>query len=351
MQAIVLLGLLKSFELLPPALDIPVLGTGASPRLLSALLIDVEMQAMTFQTFFQFIPVVLFFIPALGILGLIKYRDWKFYKAGRRNPLTSDLLRGPGETLRERLDEINSDILWNVTILFSMPTLLYSMYLTLQLNEKKPGIVVLVTYIVLGVGVSIRTLLGMYKSMNLRRQHALGLDAESATGQELNQLMREGFWVFHDCPADDFNIDHVVIGTSGVFAVETKGRSKPSRNDGSAEREVVYDGTQLEFPGWVERKPLVQAERQAKWLQEWLTKKVGEPVSVQPVLALPGWFIKRTKAGGIAVINGKNSTGFFLSGNNREPLTEQQVNRIVFAVDQQCRNVRPRAYRSDDEAG
>lgn len=301
------------------------------------------------QIFFQLIPVILFFISTIGILGIIKYRDWKVSKVGRKNPLTSDLLREPGETLRERLDEINSDILCNVTILFAMPTLLYSMYLTLLLSEKKPGIVVLMTYILLGIGVGIRTLRGMYKSMILRRQYALGLDAESATGQELNKLMREGFWVFHDCPADDFNIDHIVIGTLGVFAVETKGRSKPSRDDGSAEREVAYDGTQLEFPGWVERKPIEQAERQAKWLQDWLTQKVGEPVAVQPVIALPGWYIKRTKLGGVAVINGKNSSKFFQSGSNREPLTEQQTKQIAFAVDQRCRNVRPRAYRLDDE--
>jgi hypothetical protein len=29
------------------------------------------------------------------------------------------------------------------------------------------------------------------------------------------------------------NIDHVVIGKNGVFAVETKGRSKPMRGKGN----------------------------------------------------------------------------------------------------------------------
>ena len=28
--------------------------------------------------------------------------------------------------------------------------------------------------------------------------------------------------VYHDIQADQFNIDHVVVGPSGVFAVETK---------------------------------------------------------------------------------------------------------------------------------
>lgn len=37
----------------------------------------------------QLIPLVLFFIPVFCILGVIKYRDWKFISVGRKNPLTS----------------------------------------------------------------------------------------------------------------------------------------------------------------------------------------------------------------------------------------------------------------------
>jgi hypothetical protein len=59
--------------------------------------------------------------------------------------------------------------------------------------------------------------------------YRLGLDAELAAGQELDQLMRHGAFVFHDYPAEKFNIDHVVICESGVFAVETKARMKPDR--------------------------------------------------------------------------------------------------------------------------
>jgi hypothetical protein len=53
----------------------------------------------------------------------------------------------------------------------------------------------------------------------------IGYDGELATAQELNQLMRHGYYVFHDLQAENFNIDHIVIGPAGVFAVETKSRS------------------------------------------------------------------------------------------------------------------------------
>ncbi len=56
----------------------------------------------------------------------------------------------------------------------------------------------------------------------------LGPDCEMAVGQELNNPMCAGYRVYNDVPAEGLNIDHVVVGRNGVFAVETKGRSKPS---------------------------------------------------------------------------------------------------------------------------
>jgi len=50
-----------------------------------------------------------------------------------------------------------------------------------------------------------------------------GFDAALAVGQELDRLMREGAWVYHDVLGDNFNIDHVVVSPRGIFAIETKG--------------------------------------------------------------------------------------------------------------------------------
>ena len=71
-----------------------------------------------------------------------------------------------------------------------------------------------------------------------------------AVGQELDQLMRQGAATFHDLPAEQFNIDHVVVAAEGVFAVETKGFTKPNQGRGKADATVVYDGETLRFPRW-----------------------------------------------------------------------------------------------------
>jgi hypothetical protein len=63
---------------------------------------------------------------------------------------------------------------------------------------------------------------------NIQRRHRLrlALDAEMATGEELNQLMLSGCRVFHDFPADRFNIDHVVVGGREAFSRSRRRRGR-----------------------------------------------------------------------------------------------------------------------------
>ena len=71
----------------------------------------------------------------------------------------------------------------------------------------------------------------LLKILERRRSLYLALGGEIAVGQELNQLVQKGYWVYHDFPADRFNIDHIVVGSGGVFAVETKARTKQIGTD------------------------------------------------------------------------------------------------------------------------
>ena len=161
-------------------------------------------------------------------------------------------------------------------------------------------------------------------------------------GQELNQLLRDGYDVYHDFPAEKFNIDHIIIGAAGVYAVETKARRKPSTGDGKSDAKVVYDGQRLHFPDWMETKPLEQARRNAQWLSRWLSSAVGDTVHVQPVIALPGWYVERQSANGFPVINPKNFRSILKSSRNK-PLDKSMITRIVHQIDQRCRDVHPRA--------
>jgi hypothetical protein len=98
-------------------------------------------------------------------------------------------------------------------------------------------------------------------------QVKLGLRGERYVGQFLqNELLPKGYWVIHDIPFDNggnpFNVDHAVIGPTGVYAVETKTRSKP-RGDAK----IAYDGKQILVCGHrPDRDPIAQAEANARAL-------------------------------------------------------------------------------------
>jgi hypothetical protein len=167
-----------------------------------------------------------------------------------------------------------------------------------------------------------------------------GYDAEVAVGQELDQLMREGAAVFHDFPADGFNIDPIVIAPGGVFAVETKGYTKRNDTRGKPGATVVFDGNSLSFPHWSTREPVEQAERQAKWLARWVTSAIGEPVNVVAVLALPGWFVDRKGRGPVRVFSGRE-LGKLLKSAGAAPLKPETVQRVAHQIEQKCRDVAP----------
>lgn len=288
--------------------------------------------------------IVLPIIIALTITVILFQRD----KRGRRTPLTGDLLRGPGESLREEIDKISQkidDYLLNLLFLCLPPLVLLQAFLYFGSNKLQLWqlVTVLVLYVLLIYWGTSR----LYQLLKQRRNLYLGLDAEMAVGQELNHLMLHGCRVFHDFSCRGFNIDHVVIGPGGVIAVETKGRAKRDQGGGSADAKVIFNGEYLRFPGWLEKNPVLQARRQAVWLQKWLTSAVGQTVKVRPALALAGWYVERTKTGDVLVYNGKSPV--FLTNPNitGDRLSAEMIQRIVHQVELRCRNVEPVAYRKE----
>jgi hypothetical protein len=173
-----------------------------------------------------------------------------------------------------------------------------------------------------------------------------GYDAELAVGQELDALMRRGAVVFHDFPAEGFNIDHVVITKDCVYVVETKGYTKLTRLKGREAATVEFDGMRLKFPTWTTDEPILQAERQAKWFADWIKRASGHLVPVRPVVALPGWFVQQRGTGPVSVYSGRQ-LGSLLDTPKHEldPRTES----VTYQVEQRCRTVIPTYKRDGSE--
>ena len=163
-----------------------------------------------------------------------------------------------------------------------------------------------------------------------------GLLAERVTGMQLNRLVAEGCVVMHDLPAENFNIDHVVIGPRGVYAVETKSFRRPKGKKDQEVHRVNYDGKALRFPDFVNTEAIAQAARQAQWLKRKLRESLGVDVPVLPALALPGWFIDRadaSKGAEVAVFTPMGKGAYFLArGQERLPPEHRKLIAQALAV-------------------
>jgi hypothetical protein len=296
-------------------------------------------------------------IPSFIFLGNLTILSGLLYwfrskRKGFRCPLTRDLLRGPGQSLFKRIEDLNLDIDCYATTMATMPLLLYASYLSrsyfgIAKESDQTGII----YGLIWLAFTLYFGKKLQRALKERDNYRLGLDCEMAVGQELNNLTGEGYRVYHDVPAEGFNIDHVVVGRNGVFAVETKGRSKPSRRRGSFDASVVYDGRTLRFPDRISTDFLDQARRQAEWLSRWLTEVVGELVPVQPVLVIPGWYVERVRRGDVLVLNGKNDYRFIASQWTNTTLSTRLIQSVGNIIEQVCRDVEPMAYKPTRKRG
>ena len=307
------------------------------------------LEAIGGQVLATVIALIVVMAPGVVAAWLLMRRK-RLEREARRSPLSAGLLRVPGETLRERLDELLDEHLWDLLSLFLLPALVLSM---LYAGTVGTGRVMPAT--LLAVLVAAQLGYSAYVSRRLLRrgrevdQVRLGLDAERAAGQALTRLLRQGAEVFHDVPGEKFNVDHVVVAPQGVFAVETKGYRKPNRGEGKADATVVCDGQSLRFPDWSGAGPLRQAERQARWLAEWLGSATGEATHVVPVLVLPGWFVQLDGTGPVMVLNDKQIEPHLLKARAARPIAPEQMRRIVHQLEQRCRDVKP-LYRPETEA-
>lgn len=275
-------------------------------------------------------------VPIFLAVACIQVWHWYRKRKPRRSPLTRALLRSPGESLRRQVDDLTWDISMWLALLIVLPLMFYAAYL----SQASPfGIKVSALYMT--IAALIADGYALYRLIQVaekRRRYRQGLDGEMAVGQELTELLKDGMSVYHDIPADKFNIDHIIVGPKGVFAVETKAHSKSKAGMGDAEVKVRVDGSTLVFPNWRETEWVEQTRRQAKWVSAWLTRATGEKVDARPMLALPGWFIDIEKSSDVLVVNPKYSR-VLMQKIKGTPLTDAQIQRVSYVLEKICRDV------------
>jgi hypothetical protein len=177
-----------------------------------------------------------------------------------------------------------------------------------------------------------------FRNLEVARNVRLGLRGEQAVAEALHEAADAGFRIFHDLVEERLgNIDHIAAGARGIFVIETKARRRRGSRNGKPEHVVTYDGKGLEFPCGYDVETIPQAERNAQWLAEFLSTRTAEPAVVQAVVTIPGWFVEPKGNFPVKVMNA-NYLVKYLRGQTTK-LEPAQVQRIVAALDDKCRNV------------
>jgi hypothetical protein len=239
----------------------------------------------------------------LVAVSFLKKRGSPKYKS----PLKDKPLRNPGQSLDEEIDRLINEegISWVTTTIFCLVMLFLEWYRWQTKTEPNPVAMVIVIAPVIGFA--------SFKLLSIARQVKrlkMARDGEKAVGQYLSDLRESGYRVFHDILGDEFNIDHIIISDRGIFTVETKTYSKPSKG----RAEIHFDGETLLINSHRSyRDPVVQAQAQANWCRQTLQESTGKVYPVKPVIVFPGWFIKSTatnKRNALWVLNPKALPAF-----------------------------------------
>jgi len=281
-------------------------------------------------------------LPAFLLFGWLVLSIARLQRRGRRSPLNENILRVPGHSVRRTQTSNVFDVMGNLLGVMWFPFLGYAAYKSGNLN----------IYVV-AMPTVLMTVWFFYRAVNtfgLAIRLHLALDAETTTGQELNLLMRDGAWVFHDIPYQYGNIDHVIIGSGGVYAVETKGISKPTDNKkSSSENSVVrIEREELILPHARTGQPIQQAKTHAKWLRNEIHRRFGLSTPVRAVVALPGWMVKGGFDGDCWVVNPKG--GNSLRGAvTKSLISESEIQMISAWVEDLARSVAPKSKEFDQK--
>lgn len=196
-------------------------------------------------------------------------------------------LRDPGQSLRHQLRDLEYDevLPWMAMICVAILWSAWEWARLLLPVPMSPWMVTVASVILILLGVR-RITTAANRAKNIHQ----GLEGERFVGQCLESLRSSGYKVFHDIAEDGFNIDHVLVGPTGVYAIETKTISKPV----GREAEVVYDAQRILVDGRTpDRDPLKQACANADRIRDILRERTGQKAFVRPVVLYPGWYIRK----------------------------------------------------------
>lgn len=202
----------------------------------------------------------------------------------KRPPLPA-VRRTAGQSLREEWDRRIAD---SLPVIIFGPMMVWFLCIVKWIEQgSRPTS--LRFWILVAIGVSAAAVIAYLRLMPKARNLVRGEKGERKVADALEDLRSSGYQVFHDLCREGFNIDHVVVGPAGVFAIETKFRSGHGViNFRNGQGLFVNDQ-----PWQGDRDPVAQARGNAAEVRKLIKESCAVNVMVTALVVFVGdWKVK-----------------------------------------------------------
>jgi hypothetical protein len=292
---------------------------------------------VTLQTIESLLPLCILFVTLAAMLSLLQRVVGDIRSRAGNGDFSELHLRSPGESIWSKLDRTSQEITAYGVAVFAVPLTLCTVYLSYLFFSRGSGewtetvylSCLCVGFLIFG-GNKLRRLVN--KRRHLQRVYA-GLQV---VAQEISQLMLSGHRVFHDFPTGQFNIDHIIVGPSGVYTVQARIPSDLEPANGRGDPTVYLDGQVLRFHKRVDTRTVSNAAFQAAWLANWLLTTSGIALRVQALLTVPGWKIQTLRQGEVLAAD-PHQVGRMVIRHPAGRLTDKVTRQIWTQIEDKCR--------------
>ena len=247
-----------------------------------------------------------------------------------RPPVLGPLRRLPGQSVRDERDRLLDDHLLDYLV-FAFCFWIVAVWEWVRRWLRFPFAAETLTVVALLItGYCAFRIFRLRKEIRNLNQAEKG---ERRVSELLSQLRRKRYVAFDDLIWPDSNVDHVLVGPGGIFAIETKAYSIFGNGSVGVDESGVLR---------ISTKPaigdlLAQAKAAAKKVANTLQERMRIGFDVTPVLVFPGWTLKRAKAEtGVVVLNDGSMREFFES--LPEVLSDEKITGICSHLDQSARS-------------
>ena len=273
---------------------------------------------------------------ASAILFILVAKSWvALSRTTGPHPRFSDsIMREAAQRLRDECDRLGSaqSIYLGAVLVFAVLFVtayvlqaqrLFDGYPTWQLNLQLVFLALAICYAIYRLSDTIFS----------RRTIAFRRDASVAIGHQLQQIASSGARVFHDVATAGGIIDHVVVGQSGIYAVNVVAR-RPTRN-----AEVRLASNELQFPASTKPQSIVPLLSRIARLEKEFTEMLGHKVRVRSVIAVPGWEIGEQSSHNHLLVNERTIPMLRGWRDQSDYLMNEDVDALHRNLTARCRRV------------